>query len=82
MKETKTVQLWTERGEALRERMAADPAYRPWEVYPRPRLVRVQKASIDLVSFSELQNKLAEYNGDGRVSVLDTTAIQRMIASR
>ncbi len=40
MKETKTVQLWTERGEALRERMAADPAYRPWEVYPRPRLVR------------------------------------------
>ena len=42
----------------------------------------IQKASIDLVSFSELQNKLAEYNGDGRVSVLDTTAIQRMIASR
>ena len=40
MKETKTVQLWTERGEALRERLAADPAYRPWETYPRPRLVR------------------------------------------
>ena len=40
MKEANTVQLWTERGEALRERLNANPAFKPWDVYPRPRLVR------------------------------------------
>ena len=34
------VQLWTERGEALKASLAQDPEYRPWDVYPRPQLVR------------------------------------------
>ena len=34
------MELRTERGERLLERLARGPEYRPWEVYPRPRLVR------------------------------------------
>ncbi len=32
--------LLTERGEALLRALEREPEYRPWEVYPRPRLVR------------------------------------------
>ena len=34
------VQLYTARGEALRAALAENPAYKPWDVYPRPQLVR------------------------------------------
>ena len=40
MKEAKTLPLWTARGEALRAALASDPETKPWNVYPRPRLVR------------------------------------------
>ena len=40
----------------------------------------IQKASISLINFSDTQNALADYNQDSRVSVLDTTAIQHMLA--
>ena len=33
-------ELTTRRGEALLKALAEDPAVRPWDVYPRPRLVR------------------------------------------
>ena len=36
----KTVQLFTSRGEELQRRLDGDPGFRPWAVYPRPRLVR------------------------------------------
>ena len=32
--------LYTARGEALRRELARDPDFRPWDVYPRPRLAR------------------------------------------
>ena len=32
--------LYTARGQALREELERDPSFRPWDVYPRPRLVR------------------------------------------
>ena len=41
----------------------------------------IQKASISLIDFSDTQNALADYNQDQRVSVLDTTAIQHMLAN-
>ncbi|WP_316632217.1 dockerin type I domain-containing protein, partial [uncultured Ruminococcus sp.] len=40
----------------------------------------IQKAAIDLVSFTNLQKQLADVNGDGRVSVLDVTCVQKYIA--
>ena len=35
---------------------------------------------IDLVSFTNLQKQLADVNGDGRVSVLDVTCVQKYLA--
>ena len=35
---------------------------------------------LDTPGIHKAKNKLGDYNGDGRVSVLDTTAVQRMIA--
>ena len=35
-----TIALTTPRGETLREVLQQDPAYKPWNVYPRPQLVR------------------------------------------
>ena len=40
MKKANFRTLWTARGEALRDALAADPNAKPWDVYPRPRLVR------------------------------------------
>ena len=40
----------------------------------------IQYASIDLENFSTLQKSLADYNADGRMSILDTTAIQQKLA--
>ena len=40
----------------------------------------IQKAAIDLIGFTNLQKQLADVNGDGRVSVLDTTCIQKYVA--
>lgn len=40
----------------------------------------IQKAGIDLVSFTKLQNRLADVNGDGRVSVFDATCVQKYLA--
>ena len=40
----------------------------------------IQKAAIDLVSFTNLQKRLADVNGDGRVSVLDVTCVQKYLA--
>ncbi len=34
------MKLLTERGEQLLKKLSKEPEYRPWEVYPRPRLVR------------------------------------------
>ena len=35
-----TIALTTPRGETLREVLQQDPAYKPWNIYPRPQLVR------------------------------------------
>ena len=40
----------------------------------------VQKAAIDLVYFNRRQKTVADVNKDGRISVLDVTAIQRYLA--
>ena len=40
----------------------------------------IQKAAIDLVSFTDLQKQLADVNGDGRVSILDVTCVQKYLA--
>ena len=39
-KSARFAKLTTERGDELLQRLAEDPAYIPWNVYPRPRLVR------------------------------------------
>jgi hypothetical protein len=40
----------------------------------------IQKAAIELVSFTNLQMQLADVNGDGRVSILDVTCVQKYLA--
>ena len=40
----------------------------------------LQRASVGFVRLTDLQNELADVNGDGRVSVLDVTCIQKYIA--
>lgn len=40
----------------------------------------IQKASLDLVKFSDLHNTLSDVNGDGRVSILDVTCVQKYLA--
>ncbi|MEE0958061.1 MAG: dockerin type I domain-containing protein, partial [Ruminococcus sp.] len=40
----------------------------------------IQKAAAGLVSFTKLQNSLADTNGDGNVSVADATCVQKYIA--
>lgn len=40
----------------------------------------IQKAAIELVSFTDLQKQLADVNGDGRVSILDVTCVQKYLA--
>ena len=40
----------------------------------------IQQASIELVSFTNLQKQVADVNGDGKVNVLDASCVQRYIA--
>lgn len=40
----------------------------------------IQKAAVDLVSFTNLQKQLADVNGDGTVTVSDATCIQKYLA--
>ena len=40
----------------------------------------IQQASIELVSFTDLQKQVADVNGDGKVNVLDASCVQRYIA--
>ena len=40
----------------------------------------IQKVSVELLRCSDLHFDLADVNGDGRVSVLDVTCVQKYIA--
>ena len=40
----------------------------------------IQRAGVELASFTNLQKQLADVNSDGRVSILDVTCVQRYLA--
>ena len=40
----------------------------------------IQKAGINLISFTGLQKQLADVDGDGKVTILDVTCVQKYLA--
>ena len=64
-----TVQLFTEHGEQLHKVMAENPEFQPWDVYPRPQMVR--ESWINLNGWWEFCALTLEQTGRGETPPYD-----------